>query len=150
MTVKRLARLLTIFSLLVTSWGWLGMNLPAQALTRGVAFQQFPLLAAESSVAPEKLRNRADDKLSEVYGEKIDLNNTSLRSFQRFPGFYPKLASKIVQNAPYDKVEDVLKLEGLSETQKQRLQENLDNFIVTEPETVFNEGDDRYNNGIYR
>ncbi|BAZ03489.1 photosystem II complex extrinsic protein PsbU [Calothrix sp. NIES-3974] len=143
--MKGLVRLLTVFSLLVASWGWFGTTYSAQAITI-----HSPLFAAEAAVPAEKLRNRADDKLDEVYGDKIDLNNTSLRSFQRFPGFYPKLASKIVQNAPYEKVEDVLKLEGLSEAQKRRLEQNLDNFIVTEPEAVFNEGDDRYNNGIYR
>jgi photosystem II PsbU protein len=141
--VKRLARILTVFSLVLGLLGWL---VPQQAyaasLTR-VSFQAPALVAVE-------LRNRADAKLSEVYGEKIDLNNTNVRAFQKLPGMYPTLASKIVRNAPYQKVEDVLELPGLSESQKKKLQANLDNFTVTDMEAVFTEGDERYNNGIYR
>jgi photosystem II PsbU protein len=44
----------------------------------------------------------------------------------------------------------VLNIPGLSDRQKQILQANLDHFTVTEQEAVFNEGDDRFNNGIYR
>jgi photosystem II PsbU protein len=145
--VKRLARILTIFTLLFLSWGWLGNSQPASAL----GFDNFvlpstPLLAAETP----KFRNAADKKLADVYGEKIDLNNTNVRSFQRFPGLYPGLASKIIQNAPYSKVEDIFNIDGLSARQKEILKANLDNFAVTEVESAFTEGDDRYNNGIYR
>jgi photosystem II PsbU protein len=146
--VKRLARILSVFSLLVASLGWFGFSQPAQASTfEHFAFQSLPVFAVEEA---KDLRNRADDKLAEVYGKKIDLNNTNIASFQRFPGLYPTLASKIIQNAPYNSVEDVLKIQGLSERQKQILQANFDNFRVSEVETVFTEGDDRYNNGIYR
>lgn len=65
------------------------------------------------------------------------------------PGYYPSLASKIIKNAPYDKVEDVLDISGLSESQKERLQANLDKFTVTEPSKELIEGDDRINPGIY-
>ncbi len=146
--MKRFARILSVFSLLVACLGWLGTTQPAQAVTlNGFAFRSVPVFAAETS---ETLRNRADDRLAEVYGKKIDLNNTNIAVFQRFPGLYPTLASKIVRNAPYKNVEDVLQLQGLSERQKQILQANLDNFVVNDVESVFTEGDDRYNNGIYR
>jgi photosystem II PsbU protein len=146
--VKRLTRLLSMLSLLVASLGWLGTAQPAQASTFDhFAFQSVPVLAVEEI---QDLRNRADDALAEVYGKKIDLNNTNIASFQRFPGLYPTLASKIVQNAPYKEVEDILSIKGLSERQKQILQNNFDNFRVSEVNTVFTEGDDRYNNGIYR
>jgi photosystem II PsbU protein len=146
--VKRLARLLSMLSLLVASLGWLGTAQPAQARTFDhFSFQSVPVLAVEEI---KDLRNRADDALAEVYGKKIDLNNTNIASFQRFPGLYPTLASKIVQNAPYKDVEDILSIKGLSERQKQILQKNFDNFRVSEVNTVFTEGDDRYNNGIYR
>ncbi|MBF2066583.1 MAG: photosystem II complex extrinsic protein PsbU [Calothrix sp. C42_A2020_038] len=146
--MKRFARILSIFSLLVACLGWLGTAQPAQAsMLNGFAFRSVPVLATETS---EELRNRADDKLAEVYGKKIDLNNTNIASFQRFPGLYPTLASKIIRNAPYENVKDVLDIKGLSERQKQILEANLDNFVVNEVEPVFTEGDDRYNNGIYR
>ena len=147
--MKRLAHLLSVFSLLVASLGWLGISQPAQAGTfdSHIAIQSVSVLA---SAEIEGLRNRADDKLAEVYGKKIDLNNTNIASFQRLRGLYPTLASKIVKNAPYKDVEDVLNIKGLSERQKQILKDNFDNFRVSEVETVFTEGDDRYNNGIYR
>lgn len=142
--MKGLVRLLTVFSLLLGCWGWLGTTQIAQAASfNNFAFPQVQILAIER-------QNRADIKLGTEFGKKIDLNNTNVRAFQQFPGLYPTLAKKIIKNAPYQKVEDVLDLPGLSDRQKQTLQANLDNFTVTEFEPAFNEGDDRVNNGIYR
>lgn len=146
--VKRLMRLLTIFCLLVGCLGWLGI--PQQALAanwNSVNFRDSAVFAVETG---EMLRNRADDKLATDFGKKIDLNNTNVRAFQRYPGMYPNLAKTIIRNAPYKNVEDVLDIAGLSDRQKELLQANLDNFTVTEPEAAFTEGDDRFNNGIYR
>lgn len=95
-----------------------------------------------------EMRNDADAKLKQI-GNKIDLNNTNIQAFRDLRGFYPTLASKIIKNSPYDKVEDVLNIPDLSERQKERLQENLDKFIVTEPEEAFIEGADRINPGVY-
>ncbi|MEN9221751.1 MAG: hypothetical protein Q6M04_04870, partial [Thermostichus sp. BF3_bins_97] len=38
----------------------------------------------------------------------IDVNNTILRNYRQLPGFYPTLARTLVQNAPYDSLEDML------------------------------------------
>ena len=62
---------------------------------------------------------------------------------------FPKLGSVIIKSAPYNSVEDVLKISGLTEKQKEILQKNLDNFTVTPPESVFIEGDQRLNVGAY-
>lgn len=146
--MKRLIRLLTMLSLLVGLTGWLGVSQPALAANASnFTWRAVPILAVESQAT---LRNRADAKLATEFGKKIDLNNTNVRSFQKYPGLYPTLAKKIIANAPYENVEDVLSIEGLSDRQKEILQANLDNFAVTEVESAFNEGDDRYNNGIYR
>jgi photosystem II PsbU protein len=146
--VRGLVRTLTVFSLLVVCFLGLGTAQMAQAATlSSVAFHSVPVLAVEGAI---ELRNRADEKLPEVYGEKIDLNNTNVRAFQKYPGFYPTLARKIIANAPYEKVEDVLNIQELSDRQKQLLQANLDKFTVTEMEPVFTQGFDRINNGIYR
>ena len=137
-----------MLSLLVGLMGWLGVPQPALAANASnFTWQSVPILAVESQAT---LRNRADAKLATEFGKKIDLNNTNVRSFQKYPGLYPTLAKKIIANAPYENVEDVLSIEGLSDRQKEILQANLDNFAVTEVESAFNEGDDRYNNGIYR
>jgi photosystem II PsbU protein len=93
--------------------------------------------------------NTADSKLGTEFGKKIDLNNTNVRAFRKYPGLYPTLARKIVDNAPYKAVDDVLGLPGLSENQKSLLQKNLDNFTATSTDDTFNEGGDRYNNGYY-
>jgi photosystem II PsbU protein len=143
--VKALVRTLTVFSLLLGCLGWLGTTQTAQAADLSLtAFRSVPVLVAAS------LRNPADEKLAEVYGKKIDLNNTNVRAFQKYPGLYPTLAGKIITNAPYQKVEDVLDIAGLSERQKKVLQANLDHFTVSEVVPAFTEGDDRFNNGIYR
>jgi photosystem II PsbU protein len=147
-TVKQLVRLLTVFSLVLGCLGWLGTPKIAQAASfNSFALPTVPVLAVEENQA---LRNRADAKLAKVYGEKIDLNNTNVRAFQKYPGLYPTLARKIITHAPYQKIEDVLSIEGLSAHQKQILQANLENFTLSEMEPVFTEGDDRFNNGIYR
>lgn len=146
--MKRLIRLLTLLSLLVGLMGWLGVSQPVLAANlSNVTWRSVPILAVESQAT---LRNRADAKLATEFGKKIDLNNTNVRAFQKYPGLYPTLARKIIANAPYQNVEDVLNIQGLSDRQKELLQANLDKFAVTDIESVFTEGDDRYNNGIYR
>jgi photosystem II PsbU protein len=150
--MKRLVRLLAVLGLLVGCLGWLGI--PQNAMASPIPFgfeaslsnvmQSSPLLLADVT-----LRNAADDKLATEFGKKIDLNNTHVRAFRQYPGMYPTLAGKIVQNAPYEDVEDVLDIPGLSERQKQLLQANLDKFTVTEVDPTFVEGGDRYNPGVY-
>lgn len=93
--------------------------------------------------------NEADAKLSTEYGQKIDLNNSHIREFRELRGFYPTLAGVIIKNAPYENVDDVLEIAGLTATQKERLQANLDKFTVTEPSKELIEGDDRINPGVY-
>lgn len=146
--MKRLIRLLTLLALLVGFSGWLGVSQPALAGNlSNFTWRSVPILAVESQAS---LQNRADAKLATEFGKKIDLNNTNVRAFQKYPGLYPTLARKIIANAPYQNVEDVLEISGLSDRQKEILQANLDNFAVTDVESAFTEGDDRYNNGIYR
>ena len=146
--MKRLARLLTVFSLLIGCFGCLGFAPQAHALDLRSAIFEQPMLPL--ALETPQLRNRADAKLADVYGDKIDLNNTNVRAFQQYRGFYPNLARKVILNAPYEKVEDVLEISGLSNRQKELLQSHLDDFTVTRSEAVFNEGADRINNGIYR
>ncbi|MCP9928982.1 photosystem II complex extrinsic protein PsbU [Cyanobium sp. CH-040] len=94
------------------------------------------------------LRNRADDKIAER-GDKVDLNNSSVRRFQSFPGMYPTLAGKIVLGGPYETVDDVLDLD-LTERQRELFNKYKANFTVTPPEIALNEGFDRINDGQYR
>ena len=135
--MKNLVRLLAVIALIIGSfWG----KVPAQALN-------LTSIALPSS--PVAVLNAADAKLTTEFGAKIDLNNSDIRDFRDLRGFYPNLAGKIIKNAPYQEVEDVLNIPGLSATQKERLQANLEKFTVTEPSKEFIEGDDRFNPGVY-
>jgi len=142
--MKRLGRWLGVISLLVL--GFLGWTQTATAAN--LSWQPVPVLASQARVSNEALRNQVDAKLGEI-GDKIDLNNANVRAFAQYRGLYPNLARIVLQHAPYESVEDVLNIEGLSDRQKQLLQANLDNFTVTDVEQALIEGGDRYNNGIY-
>ncbi|MEC4803260.1 MAG: photosystem II complex extrinsic protein PsbU [Jaaginema sp. PMC 1079.18] len=125
--MKKLVSLLAIATIAIVSW--LGLGQPTATAVQ--------------------YRNPADAKLSTEFGQKIDLNNSHVRDFREIRGFYPSLASKIINNAPYDSIEDVLNIPGLSDSQKDRLQANFDLFTVTPMDPVFVEGADRYNPGVY-
>ena len=142
--LKRLVRGLMVLGLCAVCV--LGGYTPqAAALNLGNVSLNTPLLVAAEAGG---IRNAADDKLVETAG-KLDLNNSNVRAFIQYPGLYPTLARKIVENAPYEKVEDVLNIPGLSERQKEALKNNLSNLTVTPPEKALVEGFDRLNNGIY-
>ncbi|MCT7961959.1 photosystem II complex extrinsic protein PsbU [Laspinema sp. D1] len=142
--MQRLVRLVAVFGLVVGCLGWLGFPQNAAAAGwSGISWQSTLL------VSQPLYRNPIDEKLATEFGQKIDLNNTNVRAFRQYRGLYPTLAGLIVQNAPYEKIEDVLSISGLSDRQKELLQANLDNFTVTDPELSLIEGDDRINNGYY-
>ncbi len=140
--MKLFARLLVVFSLCLTCL--VGVTQPAMAAN----WNSSMVLASASSMG-EVITNTADTKLGTEFGKKIDLNNTNVRSFRKYPGLYPALARKVVDNAPYKSVEDVLNIPGLSEKQKETLNANLDKFTLTAVDDTFTEGGDRYNNGYY-
>ena len=106
-------------------------------------------LPTSATVLADVRVNAVDAKLSTEFGKKIDLNNSDIRDFRNLRGFYPNLASKIIKNATYEKVDEVLDLPGLSEKQKSRLQANLDKFTVTATSSELTEGDDRINPNVY-
>lgn len=139
--MKRLVGLLIAIGVLVGWFGGFGMAQPALAANGSSAF---------ALLAERPLVNAVDAKLSTEYGAKLDLNNTNVQSFRKYPGLYPTLAGKIVQNAPFDAVEDVLDMPGLTEQQIDILKANLDNFTVTVPDPALIEGADRFNNGVYK
>lgn len=142
--MKRLARAFMLVGLLLSCWGWLGSVQPATAATLPqFARTTSPLLLAE-------FRNEVDDKLGTEFGKKIDLNNTNVRAFLNYPGMYPTLARMVLRNAPFEDVNDVLEMPGLTDRQKDILRANMSNFTVSPPVDALVEGDDRINNGIYR
>lgn len=83
--------------------------------------------------------NREEAEIDIELEKKIDLSKCNTQYSQEFPGIYPSLANKIIQNAPYNKVEDLLQIPRLSKDQKQFLQANLYRFIIGNVEHL--EGD---------
>ncbi len=138
--MKRLVGIFATVLLVIGSWGFSGVSTADAAELNIFTLQSAPILAVR--------RNASVEKLGQIQG-KLDLNNSDVRDFRDLRGFYPTLAGKIIQNAPYETIEDVLEIPGLSESQLKRLQANLDNFVVTDPSLVYNAGDDRYNPGVY-
>jgi photosystem II PsbU protein len=141
--MKRLVSLLAFLVLLVGCLSW--VSWPQQAIAADLT----SLALRPTLVAELDLRNAADAKLGTEFGKKIDLNNTNVRAFRKYPGFYPTIAYKVVSHAPYEKVEDVLKISGLTDDEKKLLEANLDKFAITAVDDTFVEGGDRYNNGYY-
>ena len=136
--MKRFLGIVAALLLAVGSWGFAGA---AQASDMGLfTVHSSPLLARI---------NTSDAKRQELIKGKLDLNNSDVREFRKLRGFYPSLASKIIQNAPYNDVEEVLNIPGLSDTQMKRLQANMDEFFITDVEASMTAGGDRYNPGLY-
>lgn len=155
--MKRLICLFATLSMVIGCLGWAGFTPGAFAAPLSVSMEQTSfawanalttapkLLAAEGSI-----RDAVSDKLASDFGQKLDLNNTNIRAFRQYPGLYPTLAGLIVKNAPYENVEDILEIPGLSEQQKGILRDSFQYFTVTDVEAALTEGADRFNNGIYR
>jgi photosystem II PsbU protein len=143
--MKQLVGLLVALAVLL---GWVSSPAVAQPIS-GADLLRAPV-EATAWLAETPMGNAVDAKLKTEYGEKLDLNNANVQGFRKFPGLYPTLARKILLNAPYDSVDDVLELPGLSEQQLNILRTNLDNFTVTVTDPALVEGADRFNNGVYK
>jgi photosystem II PsbU protein len=141
---------------LVGLLGWFGVSESAIAASLSSDANPLAQLTWQTgsstliAAAEEKVRDAVSEKLASEFGQKLDLNNTNVRAFRKYPGLYPTLAGIIVKNAPYENVDDVLDIPGLTQQQKEVLKNNLSNFTVTSVESALVEGADRINNGIYR
>jgi photosystem II PsbU protein len=78
-------------------------------------------------------------------GDKIDLNNANIRAYLKVPGFYPNLASKIVNNGPFKSVGDVYNMPGLTSAEKDTLKKFEGKFVFLETKPEYNI--DKINNG---
>ncbi|MEO0434754.1 MAG: photosystem II complex extrinsic protein PsbU [Cyanobacteria bacterium J06656_5] len=139
--MKRFFGLLMAFGLVV---GTLVSN--AQPAVAGMLNNRGTVLLAEATMP----RNAIDDKLTTEYGYKLDVNNTNVAAFRKYRGLFPTIAGKIIRNAPYENLEDILEIPGLSDVEKSRISENMDIFTISPPNPALVEGDDRYNNGAYK
>ena len=87
--MKKFVGILAALLLIVSAWSFAPA---AQASETG-------LFTIHSSALLARI-NTADEKRKELIQGKLDLNNSDVREFRRLRGFYPSLASKIIQNAP--------------------------------------------------
>ncbi|MGK7912035.1 MAG: photosystem II complex extrinsic protein PsbU [Synechococcus sp.] len=115
-----------------------------------------PALAQESvdTVAPAEQSSAAD--VTEVDGvpvidlqPKLDLNYAMLRRFRELPGFYPTLGQKIIKAVPFNSVEDVVNIDGLTDKQIRLLRANFKNFVVGDYDEGANDFETRLNKGFY-
>ncbi|MDX2256244.1 MAG: photosystem II complex extrinsic protein PsbU [Pseudanabaenaceae cyanobacterium bins.39] len=79
---------------------------------------------------------------------KIDLNNSNINNFRQVRGMYPTLGRIIIENAPYQSLDDVLAIPGLTEGQKELITANADKFTLKRPDESM--GRERINNANYR
>ena len=79
---------------------------------------------------------------------KIDLNNANIYQFRQVPGMYPTLGRIIVENAPYDSLDDVLAIKGLTADQQEKIRSNADRFALFKPDNSMQR--ERINNATYR
>ncbi len=141
--MKRFIRWSTLLVVFFSAVFGLADLKPVQALPLDGAFGARPVLAVTSSA------NEADAKRAEVK-DKVDLNNSGVRSFLDMPGMYPTIARKIIANAPYESMDDVYDIPGLSQRQKETIGKYAERFTVTSQSEALTYGGDRINNGIYR
>lgn len=79
---------------------------------------------------------------------KIDLNNSNISTFRQVRGMYPTLGRLIIDNAPYESLDDVLNIAGLTDAQKTLIKANADQFTLKKPDESM--GRERINNANYR
>lgn len=78
----------------------------------------------------------------------IDINNANVRAYFKLKGFYPNLAGLIVSNGPYESVEELYELPGITDAMKSALDEHKEKLVALEPTPEYEI--DKFNNGLYR
>ncbi|NKB17565.1 MAG: photosystem II oxygen evolving complex protein PsbU [Pseudanabaena sp. CRU_2_10] len=79
---------------------------------------------------------------------KIDLNNANIYQFRQVPGMYPTLGRIIIENAPYNSLDEVLAIKGLTADQQDKIRSNADRFALFKPDNSMQR--ERINNATYR
>lgn len=129
--MKGLIYWFSVVSIIVVSsfilWDWNQL-----AIAENIYVQPSRITAIATQLSDHGAVDRKDEVTCVEFGQKIDLNNANIIAFKDCRGFYPNLAKLIVTNGPYQTVEDVLNIPGLSDRQKELLTTYFDRFTVTE------------------
>lgn len=129
--MKHFRKQLLVFSLVILTC--MGMTFSFQAPVYAGEILEQPIDSVQVS-DPQSIPSKES---CIPIGEKIDLNNANALAFKDCPGYYPTLAKKIINNGPFETVDEVLNIRGLNLKQKQLLEDKLDFFTVSEPKTDF-------------
>ena len=62
---------------------------------------------------------------------KLDVNNSPVGDYMKYPGLYPAIGGKIANNGPYKSVEDALNLKILTSAEKAKLKEYKSQLVAT-------------------
>lgn len=127
--MKHFRKQLLVFSLVILTC--MGMTFSFQAPVYAQEILEQPIGSVQVS-DPQSIPSKES---CIPIGEKIDLNNANALAFKDCPGYYPTLAKKIINNGPFETVDEVLNIRGLNLKQKQLLEDKLDFFTVSEPKT---------------
>lgn len=64
--------------------------------------------------------------LSAAQGEKVDINTATLDELKSVPGIGPKIAQEIINGRPYKKVDELLKIKGISEKKLAEIRSHIE------------------------
>lgn len=62
---------------------------------------------------------------------KLDVNNSPVADYMKYPGLYPTIAGKIANNGPYKSVDQAFKLPLLTSEEKSKLKQYKSQFVAT-------------------
>lgn len=62
---------------------------------------------------------------------QLDVNNSPVADYMKYPGLYPTIGGKIANGGPYQKVSDVFQLQTLTQAEKAKLKEYQGQLTAT-------------------
>lgn len=124
-------------------------NVSAVKVTRRAALAGALSLLASALPAKMARAEREYANVGYLGGmDKVDVNNANVHAYMQFPGFYPNLAGLIAANGPYENVDELYKLPGLSSNQKKTLEKYINHLVALTPVPEYEI--DKINNGAYK
>ena len=89
------------------------------SLATAIVVAQPGIATAEVVVAPASTIPADNEIVKEqrTVVDKLDVNNSAVADYMKFPGMYPTIGGKIANNGPYASVKDVYKSGKLSEAE---------------------------------